>query len=121
SGTTFSQVISRDANGGPLWEWNNGVSQAAGNMRMVPTISPDGTRLFVGADLGKVFCLDTTLSPPQRLIWQFPAAPLSGPVRPEWNGVRRLSRWLSLLFEPAGWQPTVASKAQRLRVDRSCR
>ena len=59
-------------------------------MRLVPTISPDGTRLFVGADHGKVFCLNTGMSGvnsyPQGVVWEYPPAgqpALSQPVRSE--------------------------------------
>src|SRR3989442_217462 len=76
SGSTYSKVVSLTAAGAERWTpWDNGTPLAAGNMRMTPTISPDGTRLYVGADHGKVYCLDTTVSPPQRLIWQFPPQP----------------------------------------------
>ncbi len=51
-------------------------------MRMVPTVNNTGTRLFVAADGGKVFCLDTAVNPPQRLIWQYPpSSSLTHPVR----------------------------------------
>jgi len=62
SGFTYSKVVSITATGTERWQWDNGCPQAGGNMRLVPTISPDGTRLWLGADHGKVFCLDTTLS-----------------------------------------------------------
>src|SRR2546425_174814 len=85
SGSTYSKVVSLTAAGAERWTpWDNGTPLAAGNMRMTPTISPDGTRLYVGADHGKVYCLDTTVSPPQRLIWQYPpSSTLTQPVRSE--------------------------------------
>ena len=72
TGWTFSQVVSITASGSFRWSWDNGCPLAGGNMRTVPTINPAGTRLFVAADHGKVFCPDTAVSPSQRIIWQYP-------------------------------------------------
>ncbi|MBI2926169.1 MAG: PQQ-binding-like beta-propeller repeat protein [Verrucomicrobia bacterium] len=90
SGWTYSKVVSITATGTERWQWDNGCPLAGGNMRLVPTISPDGTRLFVGADHGKVFCLNTTMSGinsyPQGVVWEYPASgqpALSQPVRSE--------------------------------------
>lgn len=38
-------------------------------MRMVPALNSTGTRLYVGTDHGRVYCLDTTVNPSQRVIW----------------------------------------------------
>ncbi|MBK9140084.1 MAG: PQQ-binding-like beta-propeller repeat protein [Verrucomicrobia bacterium] len=68
---TYSQVISLEANGGVRWSWNSDSAGKPGNMRMVPTINSAGTRLYVGTDQGKVFCLDTAASAMNRMIWQY--------------------------------------------------
>jgi probable HAF family extracellular repeat protein len=90
SGWTYSKVVSITATGSERWQWDNGCPLAGGNMRLVPTISPDGTRLLVGADHGKVFCLNTAMSGvnsyPQGVVWEYPPAgqpALSQPVRSE--------------------------------------
>jgi outer membrane protein assembly factor BamB len=90
SGFTYSKVVSITATGTERWQWDNGCPQAGGNMRLVPTISPDGTRLFVGADHGKVFCLNTAMSGlnsyPNGVVWEYPPSgqpALNQPVRSE--------------------------------------
>lgn len=68
TGWTYSLVVSITSTGTERWTWNNDCPLAGGNMRMTPTINSAGTRLFIGADHGKVFCLDTATSPAQRKI-----------------------------------------------------
>lgn len=68
TGWTCSQVISITASSSFRWNWDKGCPLAGGNISTVPTINPAGTRLFVAADHGKVFCLDTAVSPAQRAV-----------------------------------------------------
>jgi outer membrane protein assembly factor BamB len=74
-----SKVISINSAGTQRWQWDSPVAGA--NMRMVPTLSPDGTRLFVPSDQGKVFALNTANG---SLVWQYPpSGNLTAPVRAE--------------------------------------
>jgi probable HAF family extracellular repeat protein len=83
-GWNYSQVISLTDSGSLRWAWNNDRQGPGGNMRMVPTINETGSRLFVGTDHGKVFCMDTAVSPPQRVVWQWQ---MSGTVYPVRSGI----------------------------------
>ena len=84
-----AQVVSLTSAGAFNWKWKSPCNNTLGNMMNVPTLSPDGTRLFIGSDQGRIYCLNTTLADNQsdhllRIVWRFPLAnqsALNGAIR----------------------------------------
>lgn len=76
-----SKVIAIDANGVTKWEYPAPAATAAHDMYAIPALNANGTRLYIGSDAGRFYCLDTvTTNSDNRLVWQYP--PEASPALP---------------------------------------
>lgn len=77
SNSVPAQIRAWRSNNSVLWAWGlTNISGSANGSYLVPTLSADGTNVYVGTELGVVYCLDATTADPSgsyysnRIRWQ---------------------------------------------------
>src|SRR5437773_3929965 len=81
---TAANVKKLSTSGAVQWTFNAPAGGPSYDMYAIPALDAAGAKLYIGSDAGIFYCLDTSLNPANRVVWQFPPAgqpPLTDKIR----------------------------------------